>query len=108
MRKSRRTQPSRQRTYIRLRARVEALEDAISHFYDVINKLRGRVSTLEKKLKRPPRSRTTTIAIMTANASKMASTKDSRLPQQGNSGRLDSVPPGQKGKPRRRGASKDR
>jgi hypothetical protein len=54
MRKSRRTEPARQRIYLRLRARVEALEDAISHFYNVINELRGRVSTLEKKLKRPP------------------------------------------------------
>ncbi len=51
MRKSIRTQPARQRTYIRLRARVEALEDAISHFYNVIDELRRRVSTLEKKLK---------------------------------------------------------
>ena len=39
--------------HIRLRARVDRLEDAISHFYNVINKLRGRVSTLEKKLTRP-------------------------------------------------------
>ena len=44
-------QPSRQRTYTRLRARVDRLEDAISHFYNVINELRERVSTLEKKLK---------------------------------------------------------
>ena len=47
----RRTQPSRQRTYIRLRARVDRLEDATSHFYNVINELRSRVSTLEKELK---------------------------------------------------------
>ena len=46
------SQPAaRQRTYIRLRARVDRLEDAISHFYNVINELRRRVSTLEKKLK---------------------------------------------------------
>jgi hypothetical protein len=51
MRKNRRTQPARQRTYIRLRARVDRLEDAISHFYNVINELRRRVSTLEKKSK---------------------------------------------------------
>jgi hypothetical protein len=51
MRKNRRTLPSRQRTYIRLYARVDRLEDAISHFYDVINELRRRVSTLEKKSK---------------------------------------------------------
>jgi len=49
--RSRRAQPSRQRAYIRLYARVDRLEDAISHFYNVINELRKRVSTLEKKLK---------------------------------------------------------
>jgi len=47
----RRTLPSRQRTYRHLYVRVDQLEDAISHFYKVINELRGRVSTLEKKLK---------------------------------------------------------
>jgi hypothetical protein len=51
MRRNRRAQPARQRTYIRLRARVDRLEDAISHFYNVINELRRRVSTLEKKSK---------------------------------------------------------
>jgi predicted RNase H-like nuclease (RuvC/YqgF family) len=49
--RNRRTLPSRQRTYRRLRARVDRLEDAISHFYNVINELHRRVSTLEKKLK---------------------------------------------------------
>ena len=49
--RNRRTLPSRQRTYIRLRARVDRLEDAISHFYNVITELRSRVSTLEKELK---------------------------------------------------------
>jgi predicted nucleic acid-binding Zn-ribbon protein len=49
--RNRRTLPSRQRTYVRLRVRVDRLEDAISHFYNVINELRRRVSTLEKKLK---------------------------------------------------------
>jgi len=49
--RGRRTQPSRQRAYIRLYARVDRLEDAISHFYNVIDELRKRVSTLEKKLK---------------------------------------------------------
>jgi predicted RNase H-like nuclease (RuvC/YqgF family) len=49
--RNRRTHPSRQRIYIRLRARVDRLEDAISHFYNVIDELRRRVSTLEKKLK---------------------------------------------------------
>jgi hypothetical protein len=46
-----RKQPSRQRTYKRLLARVEILEDAISHFYNVIDELRRRVSTLHKKSK---------------------------------------------------------
>jgi hypothetical protein len=45
--RNRRILPSRQRTYIHLRTRVDRLEDAIGHFYDVINDLRGRVSTLE-------------------------------------------------------------
>ena len=49
--RNRRTLPSRQRTYIRLRVRVDDLEDTISHFYNVINELRRRVSTLEKRLK---------------------------------------------------------
>jgi hypothetical protein len=47
--RNRRTLPSRQGTYIRLRAGLD--EDAISHFYNVINDLSRRVSTLEKKLK---------------------------------------------------------
>jgi hypothetical protein len=46
-----RTLPSCQRTYTRLRAQVDRLEDAISHFYSVINELRRRVSALEKKSK---------------------------------------------------------
>ena len=49
--RDRRTLPSRQRTYMRLRARVDRLEDANSHFYNVKNELRERVSMLEKKLK---------------------------------------------------------
>ena len=49
--RNRRTLPSRQRTYRQLYVRVDRLEDAISHFYNVINELRERVSTLEKKLK---------------------------------------------------------
>src|SRR5262249_40155531 len=47
------TLPSRQPTYKRLSARVDRLEDAISHSYNVTNQLRRRVSTLEKKLRRP-------------------------------------------------------
>jgi hypothetical protein len=46
----RRTEPARQRSDIRLHSRVDCLEDTISHFYNVINELRERVSTLEKKL----------------------------------------------------------
>ena len=49
--RDRRTLPSRQRTYTRLSARVDRLEDTISHFYNVIDELRRRVSMLEKKLK---------------------------------------------------------
>jgi hypothetical protein len=44
------TDPAPERAYGRLRARTDRLEDAISHFYNVINELRERVSTLEKKL----------------------------------------------------------
>jgi len=49
--RDRRTLPSRQRTYRYLHVRVDRLEDAISHFDNVINELRRRVSTLEKQLK---------------------------------------------------------
>jgi hypothetical protein len=35
----------------RLSARIDRLEDAISHFYNVTNELRRRFSMLEKKLK---------------------------------------------------------
>jgi hypothetical protein len=49
--RDRRTLPSRQRTYRHLHVRVDRLEDAISHFYNVINELRSRVLTLEKQLK---------------------------------------------------------
>src|SRR5205814_10583403 len=35
--RDRRTEPARQRTHIRLHGRVDRLEDAISHFYNVIN-----------------------------------------------------------------------
>jgi hypothetical protein len=45
-----RAQPALPRSYRRLRARVDRLEDVISHFYNVTNELRDRVSTLEKKL----------------------------------------------------------
>jgi tetrahydromethanopterin S-methyltransferase subunit G len=50
-----RKQPARQPAYKRLYKRVDRLEDrledTISHFYKVINELRSRVSTLEKKVK---------------------------------------------------------
>ena len=39
-----------ERAYERVNARIDRLEDTISHFYNVINELRRRVSTLEKKL----------------------------------------------------------
>ena len=48
--RNRRTLPSRQRTYRRLHVRVDQLEDVIGHYYNAINELRWRVSTLEKKL----------------------------------------------------------
>ena len=35
-----------------LNARVDRLEDTVNHFYNVINELRERVSTLEKNLER--------------------------------------------------------
>ena len=48
--RERRTLPSRQRTYIGLSARLDRFEDAISHFYNVTNELRRRVSTLDNVL----------------------------------------------------------
>src|SRR5215469_8657307 len=45
------TQPAPERAYERADPRIDRLEDTISHFYNVINELRERVSTLEKKLK---------------------------------------------------------
>jgi hypothetical protein len=48
--RDKRTLPSRQRTYRRLHVRVDQLEDVIGHYYNAINELRWRVSTLEKKL----------------------------------------------------------
>ena len=49
--RDRRTLPSRQRTYRRLHVRVDRLEDAISHFYNVMNELSRRVSTLDEEVK---------------------------------------------------------
>jgi predicted RNase H-like nuclease (RuvC/YqgF family) len=49
--RDRRILPSRQRPYRHLHVRVDRLEDAISHFYNVINELRRHVSTLDKQLK---------------------------------------------------------
>jgi hypothetical protein len=49
--RDRRTLPSRQRAYRYLQVRVDRVEDAISHFYNVINELRRHVSTLEKESK---------------------------------------------------------
>jgi hypothetical protein len=39
-----------ERAYGRLSARVDRLEDAMSHFYNVINKMRERVSTLDERV----------------------------------------------------------
>ena len=44
------TDAAPERAYGRLRTRTDRLEDAISHFYNGINELRERVSTLVKKL----------------------------------------------------------
>ena len=41
-----------ERAYGCLNTQIDRLEDAMNHFYNVINKLRERVSTLEKKLER--------------------------------------------------------
>jgi hypothetical protein len=49
--RNRRTLPSRQRIYIRLYARVDRLEYAISHFYSVINELRRRVFDAGEEVK---------------------------------------------------------
>jgi hypothetical protein len=43
-------QPDYQRLYRRIVGLEGHLEDTISHFYKIINELRSRVSTLEKKL----------------------------------------------------------
>jgi len=44
------TEPASERANARLSDRIDRLEDAMSHFHNVINELRDRVSTLEKKL----------------------------------------------------------
>jgi uncharacterized coiled-coil protein SlyX len=46
------TEPPPERAYECVNARMDRLEDTITHFYNVINELRERVSTLENKLKR--------------------------------------------------------
>jgi hypothetical protein len=51
MPRNRRTLPFSQHTYKSLHDRVDRLEDTISYLYNVINELRRRVSTLEKKAK---------------------------------------------------------
>jgi len=48
-RRNRQTQPALQRAYVRLNDQIDCLEDTITYFYNVINELRERVSTLEKK-----------------------------------------------------------
>ena len=50
---TRSTKPARgEHAYERLGPRVDRLEDVVSHLYKVINELRERVSTVEKKLER--------------------------------------------------------
>jgi hypothetical protein len=49
--RDRRRLPSRQRTYRQLYVRVDRLEDAISHFYKVINELRRDVLKLKPSAK---------------------------------------------------------
>jgi len=44
------TEPAPERPYARLSDRIDRLEDATSHFYNVINELRRRVSTLDNVL----------------------------------------------------------
>ena len=44
------TDPTPERFYARLSDRIDRLEDTMSHFYNVLNELRERVSTLERKL----------------------------------------------------------
>jgi predicted nuclease with TOPRIM domain len=47
------TEPRPERAYYeRVNARIDRLEDTNTHFYNVIDELRERVSTLEKKLER--------------------------------------------------------
>jgi prefoldin subunit 5 len=50
-RRTQRTHPSRQRAFRYLHVRIDLLEDTINYLHNAINELRGRVSTLEKKLK---------------------------------------------------------
>jgi len=45
-------EPLPERHYEHVNARIDRLEDTNTHFYNVINELRERVSTLEKKLER--------------------------------------------------------
>jgi prefoldin subunit 5 len=44
------TEPRPERAHERVNARIDRLEDTNTHFYNVIDELRERVSTLEKKL----------------------------------------------------------
>jgi len=46
------TEPPPERAYESVNSRIDRLEDTNTHFYNVINELRERVSTLEKKLER--------------------------------------------------------
>jgi hypothetical protein len=46
------TEPRPERAHERVNARIDRLEDTNTHFYNLINELRERVSTLEEKLER--------------------------------------------------------
>jgi hypothetical protein len=56
------TEPAPERAYGRLVSRMDRHEDTIAYFYNVINELRERVSTLEKKLAQGGLLVSTTIA----------------------------------------------
>jgi len=46
----RQTEPSRERAYARLYARIDGLDDTINHFYNVVNEIHNRVDTLHDRV----------------------------------------------------------
>jgi hypothetical protein len=48
--RDKRTEPARERAYVRLYARIEGFEDTINHFYNVINEIRNRVAKLHDRV----------------------------------------------------------